>query len=51
MPNVDACLLVIAEGENSPDEVKSSLKLIDKNKYLGSVLNKSSADSAPGYYY
>ncbi len=41
MPNVDACLLVVAEGENSADEVQQSIQLIDKGKYLGSVLNKS----------
>ena len=51
MPNVDACVLVVAEGETSPEEVKNSLKLIDENKFLGSILNKSSADHTPGYYY
>jgi capsular exopolysaccharide synthesis family protein len=51
MPNVDACVLVIAEGETSPEEVKSSLKLIDENKFIGSILNKATADNAPGYYY
>jgi capsular exopolysaccharide synthesis family protein len=51
LPNVDACILVVAERETSPDEVKSSLKLIDKSKFLGCVLNKSADESAYGYYY
>ncbi len=41
MPNVDACVLVVAEGENSEEEVQSSIQLIDKEKYMGSILNKS----------
>ena len=51
MPNVDACVLVVAEGETSPEDIKNSLKLIDEKKYLGSILNKSSSDSGSGYYY
>jgi len=47
MPNVDACVLVVAEGESSEDEVKKSIQMIDKNKYIGSILNKSAeVDSA-----
>ena len=42
LPNVDACLLVVAEGENSLEEVQSSIQLIDEKKYIGSILNKSS---------
>ena len=42
MPNVEACLLVVAEGENSLEEVQSSMRLIEEKKYLGSILNKSS---------
>lgn len=41
MPNVDACVLVVAEGENSEEEVKKSIQMIDKSKYIGSILNKS----------
>ena len=47
MPNFDACVLVVAEGENSEDEIKKSIQMIDKNKYIGSILNKSAeVDSA-----
>jgi protein-tyrosine kinase len=41
MPNVDACILVVAEGENSAEDVQKSIELIEPDKYLGSVLNKS----------
>ncbi len=41
MPNVDACVLVVAEGENNEEEVKKSIKMIDRNKYIGTILNKS----------
>jgi capsular exopolysaccharide synthesis family protein len=41
MPNVDACVLVVAEGENSEGEVKKSIEMIGKDKYIGSILNKS----------
>ncbi len=41
MPNVDACILVVAEGENTEDEVRNSIQLIENKKYLGTVLNKS----------
>jgi capsular exopolysaccharide synthesis family protein len=51
MPNVDACILVVAEGETSPEEVTNSLKLIDDKKFLGTILNKSSAENTAGYYY
>ncbi len=51
MPNVDACLLVVAEGENTEDEVQRSIELIDENKFMGTVLNKSvEEDFSAGYY-
>ncbi len=46
MPNVDACVLVVAEGESTDEEVQNSITLIDQEKYLGTVLNKS-ADVGP----
>jgi len=42
LPIADTCLLVVAEGESSIADVEQSMQLIDKNKLLGSVLNKSS---------
>ncbi|MGR9115426.1 MAG: CpsD/CapB family tyrosine-protein kinase [Gammaproteobacteria bacterium] len=50
LPNADACLLVIAEGECTVEDVKQSLQLVDKDKLLGTVLNKSTETMAPMYY-
>ncbi|NOQ76240.1 MAG: exopolysaccharide biosynthesis protein [Methylococcaceae bacterium] len=41
MPNVDACILVVAEGESSEDDIKKSIQMIDQNKLIGTVLNKA----------
>jgi capsular exopolysaccharide synthesis family protein len=41
LPIADACLLVVAEGETTIDDIEQSMRLMDKNKLLGSVLNKS----------
>jgi capsular exopolysaccharide synthesis family protein len=49
-PNADACLLVVAEGINTTEEIERSLQLIDETKYLGSVLNKSDEIWSPSYY-
>ncbi len=51
MPNVDACLLVVAEGENSEDEVQRSIELIDESKFMGTVLNKSVEEDFSAAYY
>ena len=48
-PNVDALVLVVAEGENTKDEVERSVQLIDPEKFLGTILNKS-ADIRPSEY-
>lgn len=50
LPNADACLLVISEGECTVDDIKQSMHLIDKNKFLGTVLNKSTEAIASIYY-
>jgi len=50
MPNVDACMLVVAEGENTVDEVQKSIHLIDETKFIGTVLNKSTEEVMPAYY-
>ncbi|MEQ1637421.1 MAG: P-loop NTPase [Methylococcales bacterium] len=49
MPNVDACILVAAEGQSTKDELERSLRLIDEKKYLGTILNKS-AEPQVEYY-
>jgi capsular exopolysaccharide synthesis family protein len=41
LPNADACVLVVAEGESNIEDVKKSIQLIQKEKYLGSILTKS----------
>ena len=41
LPNVDASVLVVAEGESNIEDVKKSIQLIDQKKYLGSILTKS----------
>jgi len=41
MPNVDACILVVAEGESREEEIKKSIQMIDQDKFIGTVLNKS----------
>ena len=50
LPKVDACILVVAEGENTKAEVERSMALIDEEKYLGSVLNKSTETWHSSYY-
>lgn len=51
MPNVDACVLVVAEGENTEEEVRKCIQLIDKEKYLGTILNKSAEVDAASEAY
>ena len=41
LPNVDACVLVVAEGESDIEDVQKSIQLIEQKKYLGSILTKS----------
>lgn len=50
LPNADACLLVTAEGESTVDDIKQSMNIVDKNKLLGTVLNKSTETAASIYY-
>ncbi len=51
MPNVNACVLVVAEGENSEDEIKRSIQMIDETKFMGCILNKSTDVQTEKYYY
>lgn len=50
LPNADSCLLVIAEGECTVEDIKQSLHVVDKNKLLGTVMNKSTETMASVYY-
>lgn len=49
LPNVDAALLVIEEGGNTPGEVSQCLHLLEDHELLGTVLNKSQ-DAGRHYY-
>ncbi len=51
MPNIDACVLVVEEGGNSEDEVKKSIEMIDKDKYIGCILNKSAEVNSASEMY
>lgn len=50
IPNVDACILVTAEGENTRDEIERSLQLVDPVKLMGTILNKSSDAKFSDFY-
>ncbi len=51
MPNVDACLLVIEEGVTTEEEINRSLQMLDEEKFMGTILNKSTdALQQYGYY-
>ncbi len=49
MPQVDAVLFVVAQGETLRDDLERSSELFKELTVLGTVLNKSS-DEAPSYY-
>ena len=48
IPNVDCVLLVVGNGMCSKSEIEESMRLLDTNKFLGTVLNKSD-DEWKGY--
>ena len=49
MPQVDAVLFVVAQGETQRTDLERSNELLKELTVLGTVLNKSS-DEAPSYY-
>ena len=49
LPNVDACLLVIEEGKTTTEQVERSMQIIDRDKFLGCVLNKSGDEWGESY--
>jgi Mrp family chromosome partitioning ATPase len=49
MPQVDAVLFVVAQGETLQDDLARSTELLRELTVLGTVLNKSNED-APSYY-
>lgn len=50
-PQVDALLLVIAEGGTREDELLRSFELVKDRPVIGTVLNRSRAADASGYGY
>jgi capsular exopolysaccharide synthesis family protein len=50
-PLVDAVLLVVAQGKTKRDDLVAARELLQNVNVVGAVLNRSSADVAPYYYY
>lgn len=50
MPQVDALLFVVAQGETTQSDLERSIELFSELNVLGTVLNKS-GDEAPSEYY
>jgi protein-tyrosine kinase len=50
-PHVDALLLVLAQGKTKRDDLVAARDLLQNVNVVGAVLNQSSADVAPYYYY
>ncbi len=50
-PMIDACLLVVEEGDTNRDEFKESLKRLGDIRVAGVVLNKSKKTNLARYYY
>ena len=50
-PYLDAVLLVVEEGKTTKDDILRAYALLDEEKIIGTVLNKSDqASSGVGYY-
>jgi len=49
-PMVDCIVMVVEEGRTSVDEVKKALEMIPAEKFLGFVLNRSTAPASRYYY-
>ncbi len=50
-PHVDAMLLVIEDEETTKDQLKQTLEMLEGTNIIGTVLNKSNANSGNYYYY
>ena len=51
MPQVDALLFIVAQGETMRSDLKRSIELFKDLNVLGTVLNKSGDKEAPSEYY
>jgi capsular exopolysaccharide synthesis family protein len=49
-PYVDSTILIVEDGKNKKEEIKRAFQLMDQNKLIGTVLNKSN-DSGSVYSY
>lgn len=50
LPQVDCVLMVVANGMSTRKEIEDSLRLIPKEKHIGTVLNKADVELVPYYY-
>ncbi len=50
-PFVDAVLLVVCQGTTRLEDLVGAKETLDELNVIGTVLNKSSDDTAPYYYY
>jgi len=50
LPRLAAVLLVVQEGMTTPGQIQRSLQFLDKDKLVGTVLNKSTAKNPYPYY-
>lgn len=51
IPQVDCVLMVIANGQNTPEEIAHAYSLIPQEKFLGYVFNKAERNNTGYYYY
>ncbi len=50
LPYVDSSILVVEESVNTPDQIRHCLETLEGEKFLGTVLNKSTLPRQ-NYYY
>lgn len=43
LPNIDCVLLVVGDGESTPEEIEQSVRQLPGSRFLGAVLNKSNS--------
>ena len=50
-PIVDSILLVVSQGTSRQEDLLAAKELLQEINVVGTVLNRSSEDVAPYYYY
>lgn len=51
LPQIDCVLLVVANGLSTKREIEDSLRYLQPEKLIGSVLNKAEMETSAPYYY